>query len=88
MIWEIHPFYISCMDGLTDLLHYSAASSNVQYGHHLFRPCLLPDVLMYTLSTDEKKKALLAEQGAADWETFLLHRCRELLPGKRQAIPV
>ena len=50
------------------------------------RPCLLPDDLIYTLSTDEKKKALFAKQGASDWETFLLHRCRELVPGKAEGI--
>ena len=61
----------------------SPTFKNTQCKHLPFRPCLLPDVLYYTLSTDDKKKALFAEQGASDWELFLLHRCRELVPGKK-----
>ena len=43
----------------------------------------MPDDLVYALSTDERKKALFAEQAASDWKKFLLHRCRELVPGKK-----
>ena len=42
----------------------------------------MPEALLYTLTADEHKRDLFARQAAEDWQKFLLHRCKELAPGK------
>ena len=63
-----------------------AYSLAINGNNHLlfFKACPLPDVLQYSLCEDETKKALFAAQGAADWQTFLLHRSRELVSGQNE----
>ena len=56
------------------------------FAHPFRRPCPLPDVLHHSACGDEKKRALFAAQGAADWQTFLLHRSRELVPGQNKNV--
>ena len=56
------------------------------FAHPFRRPYYIPGVLHHSVCGDEKKRALFATQGAADWQTFLLHRSRELVPGQNKNI--
>ena len=58
--------------------------SSIIFAYPVRRPCHIPDVLHYSLCEDEKKRALFAAQGAADWQAFLQHRSRELMPGQNK----
>lgn len=56
------------------------------FPHVSCRPCTLTNALAVTNATNKDEIAQFAEQGARDWETFLLQRTKELAPGGTMVI--
>jgi hypothetical protein len=49
-------------------------------------PAMIPDHVQIACSQDDDARAAYTKQAAEDWETFLLKRSKELLPGGRLVV--
>ena len=64
---------------MADKFHHTNKQTNMII---IYRPCQLTDAIHHRLSTVESEVKEFAEQASKDWVTILLHRAKELVPGR------